>query len=195
MFDANYFDEYLEKLSTPELKEKVKKALLELPISFWLVPASTSGRFHPITDLGDGGTLRHTEMVITVALDLLRTEIFIPDTQENIDKVIIAALFHDSWKCGVDEDNTHTVWEHPLIAENFILAQFMDDDFFFSADIAGAVGSHMGKWTKDYNTGRELMKPETGIEKLIHIADYVAARKYCYYWKDIPKINKLYEED
>lgn len=194
MFDLNFFDEYINQLSTEELREKVKNMLLELPIYFWSVPASTSGKYHPITDLGDGGTLRHSEMVVVVALDLLRTEQFIPETPENKDKVIIAALFHDSWKCGTDENGEKTVFEHPDIAAQFVLAQFTEFDFNFGAEIAGAIATHMGKWNKQYGKTIELMKPLTEFERLIHIADYMAARKYAYYHKDIKRINQLYKE-
>ena len=194
MFDLDFFNDYIAQLSTEELKVKIRDLLLELPIYFWSVPASTSGKYHPITDLGDGGTLRHTEMTIIAALDLLRTEQFIPETPENKDKVIIAALFHDSWKCGKDENGEKTVFEHPDLAAQFIFAAFVDFDFHMGAEISAAIAAHMGKWNRQYGKSNELLTPQTPFEKLIHIADYMAARKYTYYHRDIEKINELYKE-
>ena len=41
----------------------------------------------------------------------------------------------------------------------------------------------MGIWNKDREGNEMLPKPQTQIEKLVHLADYIASRKYIDYMK------------
>lgn len=147
---------------------------------FWHVAASSSGKYHPSCDLGDGGLVRHSIMVSNVAVDLIVAEIFIEDTKINRDKAIIASLFHDCLKHGIGETKSdHTVFEHPIYASDFIrenLKDVIDEDNL--NDICRAINTHMGKWTTSKYSSVTLTPPVTAFEKLIHTADYIASRKY-----------------
>ena len=163
--------------------ENWRKAVLELvdkiPEYFWTVPASSSGKYHPKCDLGDGGLVRHSLMVTRCGLDLLDAEIFLRKSDINEDKVRIACLFHDCIKQGTGE-NGHTVSNHPVLASDFIRENLKIDDSAIE-DICDAIYSHMGRWNsgKDENGNQIFMhKPRTDFELLIHTADYIASRKY-----------------
>jgi len=154
-----------------------------IPSYFWTIPASSSGKYHPITDLGEGGLVRHSLMVCKVALDLLDSK---ENTNIDKDDVIIATLMHDSCKQGYEE-NGHTCFLHPVYASEFVrgLAEcYFDEVPLYVDKIISAIATHMGKWnTSKYEEG-ELLKPKTEFELLIHEADYIASRKYVLYDKD-----------
>ena len=173
------FRDEVENIHNPEWREACYKMLEQLPTYFWVVPASSSGKYHPSCDLGPGGLVRHSVMVCKMAVEFLMSELFIPNTDENQDKVRIAALFHDCMKQG-KECTGHTVFDHPTLGAEFIkehLNGIVDDESL--AEICSAVASHMGKWnTSNYAPDVVLPIPSTEMEKLIHAADFTASRKF-----------------
>lgn len=166
------------------LQSAAVKMVEDMPDYFWTIPASSSGKYHPSCDLGDGGLVRHSIMVYTCAIDLVISEMFVRDTPTNRDIARVAALFHDAWKNGVADDDgnfgDHTVHEHPKYASDFVRKHLEDAgvDQLKVDMIAGAVYTHMGKWCVSKYSDVALSKPRTDFEKMIHIADYVASRKY-----------------
>lgn len=176
------FFEEVNKIHNTALREKCVEMMDKLPNYFWEVPASSSGKYHPECDLGDGGLIRHSLMVNKCGLDLLFAEIFGKNTKDGEDMVRVACLFHDAFKSGkVADDGTyssHTVFEHPRLS-----AEWLDEELPKETrgreSIISAVYSHMGKWNEDkYGNGKPLPKPKSPFEKLVHTADYMASRKY-----------------
>ena len=47
-----------------------------LPEYFWVMPASTTGKYHPEVELGEGGLLRHSKAVTRIGYELLKIEMF-----------------------------------------------------------------------------------------------------------------------
>ena len=180
----------IEKIKRADLKEVALELVDEIPEYFWVVPASSSGKYHPEISLGDGGLVRHSIMVSRIAEDLVRCEMLGRANDDYYDIARFTALFHDSFKSGkVAEDGTysdHTVFEHPRIASQFIKAKLESKgiDSYLVEIISGAIYTHMGIWCVDTygerngNPQKALSKPRTDFEKLIHIADYTASRKY-----------------
>ncbi|MDD4876555.1 MAG: HD domain-containing protein [Dehalococcoidales bacterium] len=170
---------FIEMINDETLRTKVYVALDKVPEYFWTAPASSSGKYHPPYDLGIGGTIRHTVMMIRVALDLLRMEnenILAP----SVNAVIVACIFHDSFKHGIP-DSGHTVHEHPLLAADFVYEEFKDYDMVFADIVSGSIRSHMGRWTTSTHSNAILPIPENEFDKLIALADYIASRKYTQY--------------
>lgn len=167
------FKDEINKIHNYEMKQSCLEMMYFIPDYFWKVPASSSGKYHPKCDLGEGGLVRHSLMVTKVGLDLLRAEIFVRDTKTNEDIVRIACIFHDVIKQGDNEG--HTVFEHPILAAKF-LEEHLQIDSVAKDIIIDAVLSHMGKWNKKDDI--ELNRPMTDFEKLVHTADYIASRKY-----------------
>ena len=100
------FIEQINKIDNPVWKDICLDLVDKLPAYFWVTPASTSGKYHPACDLGEGGLVRHSIMVSKIAVDLVIAEIFVRDTALNRDKALIASLFHDAWKLGIITDDT-----------------------------------------------------------------------------------------
>lgn len=168
----------LEKIHSPEWKNGCIGMMDRIPEYFWVTPASTSGKYHPACDLGEGGLVRHSIMVSRIAVDLVEAEIFTPKNDWEEDAARIAALFHDAWKLGDGAENK-TQFEHPILAAEWLkheLTQFMSG--FAAKCICDAVRSHMGKWNRSKDTDTVLPIPATNFEQLIHTADFIASRKY-----------------
>lgn len=181
----NEFINEVNKINDENLRNVALEMTEEIPSYFWTIPASSSGKYHPDCDLGEGGLVRHSLMVAKCADDLITSEMFLRDLDINRDIAKIAALFHDSIKNGlINEDETysnHTEFEHPRFASNFV-KDFLTNhgvNELIVEMISGAIYTHMGKWCTDsYGNRKALSKPRTDFEKLIHLADYMASRKY-----------------
>ena len=176
----------MNEIENEELRNFALYSANEIPNYFWEIPASSSGKYHPITDLGEGGLVRHSLMVCKVAIDLLNSS----TSQEIInlkDPILFACLFHDCCKNGIVKSN-HTEHIHPLIAKGFIgkcSKEYAKNNkcstLFFSlcSDIQNMISTHMGRWNKSKYSPIELPTPDSIQEKFVHQCDYIASRKYC----------------
>lgn len=167
-----------------------------VPGYFWTVPASSSGKHHPAFAQGEGGLARHSLMVYRWLKELVEAEprSNVVNLDEFYPGMVVAALFHDCCKRGM-VDGDHTEFNHPILAAKFVLdkskefiaanKEFIestcDDEDSFNRDIGIAVlaiESHMGKWNKDKHSELELPVPSKGFQYAVHLADYLASRKY-----------------
>lgn len=181
MYNKSIFDKELNLITNEEYRNFISKCLDNVPEYFWIIPASSSGEHHPSADLGEGGLLRHTKACVQVGLDLLRCEQFVEDNNDNRDIVIGALLLHDCIKNGF-EDSGHTDFFHPVNASTFIgqnHESLLDYNWYnYILTIRRCIESHMGKWNTNKECEYNLNTPSSPIEKLVHLADYIASRKY-----------------
>lgn len=161
---------------------------------FFVVPASSSGKYHPPFDLGDGGLVRHTRLVAYMARSLAESYCF---SDYDTDCLIVAALAHDIKKQG-NGDTGHTVWDHPILAMHYVQDIYGKTNFNVPADtiekISNAVSSHMGKWGNEprfCKGNTPLPMPVTEFEKALQAADYVASRKEIidFKFRDTEEVN------
>jgi len=175
------FEKELNYISNEKLKEFIIKCLEKAPEYFYHIPASSSGKYHPKQDLGEGGLVRHTKAVVQVAIDLIRCEQFVKDEEEIKDIIVSACLLHDVIKNGF-EDSGKTLTEHPLLACDFITDIYKSKEWSFYSSIISliqiSIQTHMGKWNTDKEGNEVLPVPDSRLEKLVHLADYIASRKY-----------------
>lgn len=175
------FEKELNYITNEELKAFIIECLEKAPKYFYHVPASSSGQYHPKQDLGEGGLIRHTKAVVQVAMDLIRCRQFNPSYMYK-DEIISACILHDVIKNGF-EDSEHTLKEHPLLASKFIYNLWYKNEKYTNINgsinaIMDMIKSHMGIWNEDSEGYQILPLPNTEIEKLVHLADYIASRKY-----------------
>ena len=175
------FDYELSFIKNPDIKNFTIKALESLPDYFYEVPASSSGKYHPQYALGKGGLVRHTKAAVRIALELFRCETVTGHYSDNTKDIIISALLlHDGCKHGLN-NSKYTITEHPIVVVEMIrnnndLNNVLDKEIFDK--IMNGNLTHMGQWTSDYKTGKEVLeKPKTGIQNFIHMCDYLASRK------------------
>lgn len=161
---------------------------------FFVVPASSSGKYHPPFDLGDGGLVRHTRLVAYMAKCLAESYCF---SDYDTDCLIVAALAHDIKKQG-NGDTGHTVWDHPILAMHYVQEIYGKTNFNVPADtiekISNAVSSHMGKWGNEprfCKGNTPLPMPVTEFDKALQAADYVASRKEItdFKFRDTEEVN------
>lgn len=176
------FEKELNYIENKELRKFIKDCLEKAPDYFYHVPASSSGKYHPKQDLWDGGLIRHTKAVVQVAMDLIRCEQFY-GSEESKDEIISACILHDIIKNGF-EDSGHTLTEHPLLASDFIQEVYSNGEYYSiwtnKNAIQAMIKTHMGIWNKD-KEGNEVLPligdyNDRGL--LVHLADYIASRKY-----------------
>lgn len=167
---ANEFSD----IKDANLREFAKELVSNADDYFFTVAASTSGKYHPQFDLGDGGLVRHTRCVIFFA-ESIATSLMM--NQHDTDLLIIAALAHDIKKLG-NGGSKHTVGNHPTCAKEYVeLTQSLKPHLMTKEDcikVCGAVESHMGKWGHESDG---LPLPQTEFEKALQCADYIASRK------------------
>lgn len=175
------FDYELSFIKNPDIKNFTIKALESLPDYFYEVAASSSGKYHPQYALGQGGLVRHTKAAVRIALELFRCETVTGHYSDNTKDIIISALLlHDGCKHGLN-GSKYTITEHPIVVVEMIrnnndLNNLLDKEIFDK--IMNGILTHMGQWTSDYKTGKEVLeKPKTGIQNFIHMCDYLASRK------------------
>lgn len=157
-------------------EENLRKFAEELVINadeyFFTVAASTSGKYHPSFDLGQGGLVRHTRCVVSFAVWEATSRMF-TDHEKNL--LIVAAIAHDIKKLG-DGKGNHTVDDHPKWAAEYVNDTNKRTKLLTAEDeniIANMVYSHMGKW--GHEKGMPL--PKTELDKALQAADYIASRK------------------
>lgn len=180
----------LSLISYEPLRNFVSLVLLYVPDYFFTVAASTSGKHHPQYALGEGGLLRHVQAAVTFAERMLGLEqnksVF---DEWSRDVIYASIILHDCWKCGKTPEGENGEWRttflHPTIAAEEIgriAANFHFTNQQLLAmieEVQRAVASHMGQWNTDekYNPGLVLPKPETLVEEMVHLCDYLASRK------------------
>ena len=173
-----YFKNRLNEIEDEDMKNLAVAIIKKFPEYIWKVPASSSGKYHPVQDAGDGGLIRHmacTAYIMNCLLAIDCNKNRFSSTER--DCMRIAALVHDGRKNG-EKDCGCTKHEHPLWMADAVLA--MKDEFLYLNKeidlIAELISSHMGQW----NT-REgcvtLPLPINEMQRLVHEADYLASRK------------------
>ena len=155
---------------------------------FWRSGASSSGKYHPAFAQGEGGLVRHTRAVVMVCAELLRMSGYAYMRDEYKDYAIAACILHDTCKYGdADEENADCYKLHGKLAAEGVRAAWQE---FFNKPapefLCLAIQAHMGQWTEN----REE-RPFTNIDRLVHLADYIASRSF---W-DIPQLCEEYDED
>lgn len=153
-----------------------------VPEYFFVIPASSSGKYHPEQDLGVGGLVRHTQMCVEVAKELFNLDMW-SRLREVKDCLIAALLIHDTVKNGFDAKMQYTAHEHPILAADHFLefAKKENSYDFMSAEInliCDCVKSHMGQWNTNQYSKVTLPLPVLATQKFVHLCDYIASRKF-----------------
>ena len=180
------FQNELKWINNKEIRKFAVYMIAELPDYFFVVPASSTGKYHPEYSLGEGGLVRHTKSAVLIAKTLLDLEQYQSEySEEERDIILTALLLHDGVKHGLN-GSKYTVSTHPTemvdFINNFIIKKDLNpwDDMITTIQlICKCIATHMGEWNKDYKTGEEVLdKPETNMQKFVHMCDFLASRKF-----------------
>jgi HD superfamily phosphohydrolase YqeK len=172
-----FFKDELALIGKLVVREFVEECLKTVPdYVFEDCPAATSGKFHPIEELGPDGTLIHTKKVFAVAYDL---SIGL-GCENHRDEILAAAILHDLAKQGV-ESAGHTTKDHPQVmasvAADVYRQKFKGKLSRESANIiCSAIFHHYGPWTD--KSVRKSLSQYTPEELAVYISDFICSKRF-----------------
>lgn len=179
-YKSDIFTSELNTIINLNIRKFCVEMLDDAPDYFFVIPASSTGKFHPKFAQNEQGLIRHTKALVGIANDLLALEQynFNPDTK---DMIRVAGILHDAKKLG-DNGSQWTVFNHPIIAADWVRnskSETVTQDV--KNEIASMIVSHMGQWNTDKRSDCVLPKPVTDVQKFVHMCDYLASRKHLEY--------------
>lgn len=169
----------LDKIKDDNVRYSTEIILEMLPDYFYKIPASSSGKYHPLFSLGEGGLVRHVKVALRILEEMFRDEVFGVYDEYTKDLMRMALMLHDGFKSGLNNIG-HTCSEHPVIMSDFILNNkeklLISENY--SKFVSDLIRSHMGPWNKDKEGNVIMPVPKTNEELLIHLCDYIASRNF-----------------
>ena len=123
------------------MRRFVDAALRRADPEFWKAPCSSSGKYHPYEDQGEGGLIRHLKKGAAVVAEYARRARF---SEYETDLALAAAVLHDIKKDG-EPWSGKTDYTHGIIGARW-LKQFEMDDLTGKQVILDAVRYHMAPW-------------------------------------------------
>lgn len=180
MNKVDYFKKEYSYIKKQKYVDNLKIMVDLLPDYFFLVPASSTGKYHPEFSLGNGGLLRHSKFAAKLAHEMYNDESITGTfNQDEKDLMIFALLIHDGLKSGLPKEE-YTRFDHPILMANYIRDNkdkltLTDNEIEF---IATCIETHMGPWITDYKGNEILKKPVNKYQKFVHMCDFLASRKF-----------------
>ena len=180
MKKQDYFIKEYNYIKKQKYVDNLKIMVDLLPDYFFIVPASSTGKYHPEFSLGNGGLLRHSKFAAKLAYEMYNDESITGTfNQDEKDLMVFALLIHDGLKSGLKKEE-YTRFDHPILMANYIRDNkekltLTDGEIEF---IATCIETHMGPWTTDYKGNEVLKKPVNKYQKFVHMCDYLASRKF-----------------
>lgn len=172
------FETLLNKFETEEMKDYCTDMIKEIPDYIFVIPSSTSLKYHNKTQCQPHGQILHMLMFGEVMNYILDLEYVKEKTNERQrDCLRCTPIFHDAIKCGTN-GSQYTVHDHPLLAGEWIRDTVVEHDIDkeTKAYIARLCESHSGQWTSNRRSSTVLPKPENDEQFLVHLCDYLSSR-------------------
>jgi hypothetical protein len=174
----------INMISDVNIKSFVKSILMRAT-SFWEVPSSFSGKYHPLDEHNKGGNVLHTKRVVRAA-KVISDSYSLMDEERDI--VYAACLLHDITKGIKSTDGSESFSYdpmHPYTVGNFVKkCQDYDKKFagesqsstlFVSEDVVQSilrlVRCHLGPWSPVPET-----IPITYLDIIVHLSDNLASK-------------------
>ena len=115
MDKVNQFKKELSYIKDERYRKNAEILVILLPDYFFEVAASSTGKYHPLFSLGEGGLLRHTKAAVRIAYEMFQDEsITATFSSKEKDMMIIALMLHDGLKHGL-EKSQYVKFEHPIL--------------------------------------------------------------------------------
>jgi len=177
MNKIKYFEKEISYIKDIDKQDDIKVLINKLPDYFFLIPASSTGKYHPKFASTKNGLVKHTKVAVRIAYDLFETVNNFTD--EDKDLIIMALIMHDGLKKGIEEEK-YTRFDHPLLVSKLIMESINElkmgiDDV---RKLCSMIESHMGKWNTNRFSKLELPVPRDEYQRFVHRCDYLASRNY-----------------
>ena len=170
------FKENIDSLKVEKIKNFVIELLKNCSDMNATEPASSTGKYHPVADLGNKGLIRHSKLVAKLT-DIMCKSIPYYDDELHHDIIIAAALIHDMGK--FDESfGKYSNIAHPVYLADKIRKMNTDNDVDIEK-IATIVETHMSRWNdisrKPFNGMKEMPLPQSLEQYIVVFADLISA--------------------
>lgn len=168
------FEDELKVIYDSRIKEFTRLCLIAAPDYFFVdCPASSTGKYHPLNELGPDGTILHTKKVFTVAYELCRGM----GCEDRRDEILGACVIHDLVKQGWKKTG-HTHKLHPSFGADLV-EMVQRDTQIISEDsyniMRNCVGYHYGLWS--YGIWKKPLSKYTSEELCVYLSDYIASKR------------------
>ncbi len=179
MDKVSYFDKEYSYIKDDKKRKDIKFLVDKLPLYFFEIPASSTGKYHPLFASSSSGLVKHTKVATRIAKELLDNSGLNNFNDSEKDIIIMAIILHDGCKCGIEKE-MYTRVDHPLIVCDLIKRyrselSLNDDEFDL---LIRVISSHMGIWNKDYNGNCVLPVPKDKYQRFVHLCDYLSSKKF-----------------
>lgn len=147
----------IHDIKDKDIQNFVRKALNELvDEKFFIIPASSTGKYHPTYSAGVGGLLRHTKAACYIGKALCEAEMI---CQEDKDLIQAALILHDINKPAK---------EHPYLVRE-TLSPLKEEFPSTYEKVIELIESHHGQWGE--------YPINTYQKRIVHLADYISSQK------------------
>lgn len=179
MNKEDVFEKELLYIKDDDIKKSTKYMLSILPDYFYVIPASSTGKYHPTFSLGNMGLVRHVKSAVRIAIELFNDKSICNFTSKEKDLILMAIILHDGLKKG-KEERKYTCFNHPILMADYLLEnekniEMSKEDIII---VANLIRKHMGPWTRDFSGKVILEEPTSDMEKFVHLCDYLSSRKF-----------------
>lgn len=173
------FAPVLEKFETEDMKAYCSDMIKLMHDYIFYMPSSTTGKFHNRTQCQIHGQIYHVLMFAEILNYILDLKYFKGKFKSPVqrDAMRCSALFHDSWKCN-NGDSQYTVFEHPLLAGQWVRETKVEHDIDdkIKEAIARMCERHSGEFSTSKRSKVVLPEPENNMEATIHMCDILSSR-------------------
>ena len=118
MNKIKYFTKEISYIKDESKKNDIEYLINLLPDYFFLIPASSTGKYHPKFAGTISGLVKHTKVAVRIAYDLFETVNNFSDNDKDL--IIMALIMHDGLKKGIVEEE-YTRFDHPLLVSKLIM--------------------------------------------------------------------------
>lgn len=168
------FNDILKQINNPKIREFTIACLKDVPDIFLKMPASTSGKYHPLPATKEGGLVWHVQRACYFASVLL--EAYKIDGKDIRGDIVLSALIlHD---IGKKEKYGKNYWEyanHPITATKITKkhSKLLPEKIYTL--IENCILHHMGPWSTP-STKKPITKYNF-LELIVYNSDYLSSRK------------------
>lgn len=180
MNKIDVFDKEYKYIKDDRYKENIKILVNLLPDYFFVIPASSTGKYHPSFSQGEGGLVRHTKSAVRIAVELTNNNsLGHKFTSCEKDLMIMSLILHDGLKNGLNHSK-YTCFDHPVLMSNYIEENkekltLSEKEIGFMRNV---IESHMGEWNTDYRSNIVLPLPVNKYQRFVHMCDYLSSKKF-----------------
>lgn len=170
-----FFTDELNLIQNENIRKFTEDMLGKLPEYFYTCWAAKKATHHPDFARTEGGLVKHTISAVNIAYDLATRNDMFKSCKEYSDHIVSALILHDGCKSGRGTGVKYAV-DHPLLVCDLIRENYKDKD---TELICSLISSHMGQWNTNFGSSIEVLpKPQNVLQSLVHLADYLASRRY-----------------